>query len=148
LFLPFPVLCSSLFYIILSFSFFHSHFFFPFFLFSLFISSFYLSPFYLKYPPFVELAEKRLWIALLPPIEEMLTSICPSSAHITTFRIFQVLKIIPQGTTHGILNYIDTKTKCRHLKKLTCKGTLLQVFIRVNRLKIQSVFAGIFDPAL
>jgi hypothetical protein len=26
---------------------------------------------------------------------------------------------------------VDTKAKCRHLKKLTCKGTLRQVFIRV-----------------
>jgi hypothetical protein len=24
---------------------------------------------------------------------------------------------------HGLINYIDTKAKCRHLKKLTCKGT-------------------------
>jgi hypothetical protein len=32
---------------------------------------------------------------------------------------------------HGLINYIDTKAKCRHLKKLACKGTLRQVFIRV-----------------
>ncbi len=31
--------------------------------------------------------------------------------------------------SHGLINYIDTKEKCRHLKKLTCKGTLRQVFI-------------------
>ncbi len=30
---------------------------------------------------------------------------------------------------HGPINYIDTKAKCRHIKKLTCKGTLRQVFI-------------------
>ncbi len=42
---------------------------------------------------------------------------------------------------HGLINYKDTKTKCkcRHLKNLTCKGTLRQVFIRVYRLEIQSV---------
>jgi hypothetical protein len=40
---------------------------------------------------------------------------------------------------HGLINFIDTKIKCRHLKKLTCKGTLWQVFIRVFRLEIQSV---------
>jgi hypothetical protein len=40
--------------------------------------------------------------------------------------------------TLGLINYIDTKAKCRHLKKLTCKGTLRQVFIRVYRLGIQS----------
>ena len=48
---------------------------------------------------------------------------------------------------HGLINYKDTKTKCRHLKKLTCKGTLWQVFIRVYRLGIQSVMlVHIFDP--
>ncbi len=37
---------------------------------------------------------------------------------------------------HGLLNYKDTKTKCRHLKKFTRKGTLQQVFIdwRYNQL--------------
>ncbi len=40
---------------------------------------------------------------------------------------------------HGLINYRDTKAKCRHLKILTCKGTLRQVFIRVYRLEIQSV---------
>jgi hypothetical protein len=30
---------------------------------------------------------------------------------------------------YGIINYIDTKAKCRHLNKLTCKGTRVQVFI-------------------
>ncbi len=34
---------------------------------------------------------------------------------------------------------IDTKAKCRYLKKLACKGTLRQVFIGVYRLEIQSV---------
>jgi hypothetical protein len=28
---------------------------------------------------------------------------------------------------HGLINYLDTKAKCRLLK--TCKGTLRQVFI-------------------
>ncbi len=48
---------------------------------------------------------------------------------------------------HGLINYKDTEAKCRHLKKLTCKGTLRQVFI--------SLWTGdtvghvsIFDPAL
>jgi hypothetical protein len=30
---------------------------------------------------------------------------------------------------NGLINYIDTKSKCRYLKKVTCKGTLRQVFI-------------------
>jgi hypothetical protein len=33
------------------------------------------------------------------------------------------------GTSHGLIKYIDTKAKCRHLTKLTCKRTLRQVFI-------------------
>ncbi len=31
--------------------------------------------------------------------------------------------------THGLINYTDTKAKCRHLKILIFKGTLLQIFI-------------------
>ncbi len=30
---------------------------------------------------------------------------------------------------HGLINYIDTKEKCRHLKKITFKGTLVQVCV-------------------
>jgi hypothetical protein len=40
---------------------------------------------------------------------------------------------------HGRINYIDSKAKCRHLKKFTCKGTLRQVFIRYFRLQILSI---------
>ncbi len=36
------------------------------------------------------------------------------------------------------INYKDTKTKCRHLNKLTCKRTLRQVFIRVYKLEIHT----------
>jgi hypothetical protein len=34
-------------------------------------------------------------------------------------------------SNYELLNYIDIKAKCRHLKKLTCKRTLGQVFIIV-----------------
>jgi hypothetical protein len=49
--------------------------------------------------------------------------------------------VCPEGDTqhHGLINYIDTKAECRHLKKLICKGALRQVFIIVYRLEIQSV---------
>ncbi len=40
---------------------------------------------------------------------------------------------------NGLINYTGTKAKCRHLKILTCKGTLRQVFSRVYRLEIQSL---------
>ncbi len=32
---------------------------------------------------------------------------------------------------NGLLNYKDAKAKCRHLKKLTCKGASRQVFLSV-----------------
>ncbi len=48
---------------------------------------------------------------------------------------------------HGLIHYIDTKAKCRHLKKLIWKGTLRQVFIRVFRLEIKSVML-VFSPQL
>ncbi len=37
------------------------------------------------------------------------------------------------------IRLIEGNAKYHHLKKLTCKGTLRQVFIRVYRLEIQSV---------
>jgi hypothetical protein len=40
---------------------------------------------------------------------------------------------------HGLINYIDGKSKCRHLQKFTCEGILRQVFIRVYRMEKQSV---------
>jgi hypothetical protein len=47
---------------------------------------------------------------------------------------------LANSASHGIINRIDTKAKCRlHLKLFTCKGTLRQVFIGVYRLEIQSV---------
>ena len=48
---------------------------------------------------------------------------------------------------HELINCVDTKANCRHLKKLTCNGTLQQVFIRVYRLEIQSFSVGVFVPA-
>jgi hypothetical protein len=41
------------------------------------------------------------------------------------------LKQSPLSPNHGLTNYIETNAKCRHLKKLSCKGILRQVFIRV-----------------
>jgi hypothetical protein len=46
---------------------------------------------------------------------------------------------IEEGLHHGRINFKDTIAKCPHLKKLTCKGTLQQVFTRIYRLEIQSV---------
>jgi hypothetical protein len=40
---------------------------------------------------------------------------------------------------HRLINIIDTRAKCCYINKLTYKGTLRQVFIRVYRLEIQAV---------
>jgi hypothetical protein len=37
--------------------------------------------------------------------------------YLYTMKLYLELKNI----AHGLVNYEDTKTKCRHLKKLTCK---------------------------
>ncbi len=50
--------------------------------------------------------------------------------------------------THRWINYKDPRTKCRHLKKLTWKGTLRQMFIRVWKTGNKVSLVGIFDPAL
>ncbi len=42
-------------------------------------------------------------------------------------------------TTYGLINYIDTKAKCRHPKILNYIGTLRQVCIKVYSLDIKSV---------
>ncbi len=55
---------------------------------------------------------------------------------------------IGDGYARRKIRLIEGNAKCRHLKKLTCKGTLRQVFIRVYRLEIQSVMLVFFDPAL
>jgi hypothetical protein len=95
-----------------------------------FLPSYFLSIFLLsiKYPPFVELAEKRLWTALLPPIEEMLTSICPSSAHITTFRISKVLKVSLKGQHHEKRRYGMPKETSTELEFLDMNYQKTRVF--------------------
>jgi hypothetical protein len=55
--------------------------------------------------------------------------VCPQKKIIS--RIFKI--------SGALIVNIDTKAKCRHLKKFTCQGTLRQVFLRVYRLEKQSV---------
>ncbi len=46
------------------------------------------------------------------------------------FRSFCIFAFsICMHLNYWLINYIDTKAKCRHLKKLTCQGTLRQVSI-------------------
>jgi hypothetical protein len=48
---------------------------------------------------------------------------------------------------HGLSSYKDTKTKCSHLKKLTFKGTLRQVLIKVYKQEIHSQSCWYFRPS-
>jgi hypothetical protein len=67
------------------------------------------------------------------------------------FKIFENFsRFVFDPHARGQINYRDTKAKCHHLKKFTCKGTLRQVFIRVYRLEIQTVMlvflTQLFEP--
>jgi hypothetical protein len=48
------------------------------------------------------------------------------------------IPVTPRGVTcflleeHGLINYIDTKEKFCHLKKLTCKGTVRQAGVYLS----------------
>ncbi len=53
--------------------------------------------------------------------------------------ILYCMSPVLRSIDYWLINYIDTKAKCRHLKKLTCKGILRDVFFRVFRQEIQSV---------
>jgi len=48
-----------------------------------------------------------------------------------TIQLFDIAEVSYAASLywHGLINYIDTKAKCRHLQKITGKGTLQQVFI-------------------
>jgi hypothetical protein len=43
---------------------------------------------------------------------------------------------------HRLINYIDSKAKCRHLNILTCKATFWQAFIRFDGVEIQYSQSG------
>jgi hypothetical protein len=53
-------------------------------------------------------------------------------------KTLKLMKVVIR-TSHGLINYVDITAKFRHLKKLTCKGTLRQVFIRVYRMEVEPV---------
>jgi hypothetical protein len=43
--------------------------------------------------------------------------------------LFKLSQLFGKLKCHGLINYIDTKAKCPSSKKLTCQGTLRNVFI-------------------
>jgi hypothetical protein len=47
-----------------------------------------------------------------------------------------------------MITLIEVNAKCHHLKKFTCKGTLLQVFIRVYKLEIARSVILVFSTQL
>jgi hypothetical protein len=44
----------------------------------------------------------------------------------------KVIQTFLVAFTHGLINFVDTKAKFRHLKKFSWKGTFQQVFIRLR----------------
>ncbi len=89
-----------------------------------------------------------LYLKVAFPLYTLLPSIpVQGSPYPLDFRInviyqFSRMKLIPAPRfppEHGLNNNIDTKAKCHHLEKFTCKGTLRQVFVRVYRLEIHSI---------
>jgi hypothetical protein len=66
-----------------------------------------------------------------------------SKALKSAFFTFRLLYSMLQAWTN---NYMDTNAKCRHLKKLTSKGTLRQVFIKVYRLLVMLEFSTQLSP--
>jgi hypothetical protein len=71
-----------------------------------------------RFPPLPPLNSPFPILPSLPPCTE-----CPAPSYACI--------PIPSSLSshHGLINYIDTKAKFRHLQKFTCKGTLRQVFI-------------------
>ncbi len=46
-----------------------------------------------------------------------------------TVRFRYTVKQLCVVNDHGLIDYTDTKAKCRHLKKLTCKGSSLGRYV-------------------
>jgi hypothetical protein len=63
------------------------------------------------------------------------------------FYALSYCEIVPVNSIHELSNYKDIKTNCRHLKKLTWKGTLRQVFLEFIDWGYNQDF-GISDPVL
>ncbi len=47
---------------------------------------------------------------------------------------------------HWLINYVDTKAKCRHLKKIFCKGTLRQGWLKRKQICIAVPFRAQMLP--
>jgi hypothetical protein len=45
---------------------------------------------------------------------------------------FTIATVSCLSLSHELINYVNTIAKCRHLKKITCKGTLQQMFIYLS----------------
>ncbi len=75
----------------------------------------------------------RSYIRFLPKnrgfkgAEHLLPQLAANWHHLKTLSSYHLF-----CSSHGIINYIDTKAKCRNLKICPCKGALRQVFICVR----------------
>ncbi len=95
-----------------------------------------------------------LYVSACQSVRSVSSTVCPSSVHLDAYLFASQLSNLSDRPgcpsvslsvlicDHGLINYKDSKAKCRHLQKFTCKGTLRQVIITVYRMETQG------DPAL
>ncbi len=86
---------------------------------------------------FYEKKSCKVWCTLPPPPKYLFFALFDLEfwlwTIVTGLQVTYILSncsnIVNMGLWRGLVNYVDTKAKCRHLKKFTCEGTLRQVFI-------------------
>ncbi len=86
------------------------------------------------------------------PLQDLQGEIGTTNSVLRDKQSFECTIAHHHSVTRRKIRLIEVNAKFRHLKKLTCKGTLRQVFIRVYRLEIANflrIFShvGIFDHA-
>jgi hypothetical protein len=83
-----------------------------------------------------------------PSVDEIQQNVDETPSRVNRASDCQCQVTTVMGSIHGLIKYIDTKAKCRHLKKFNYKETLRQVFIKVYRLGDTVSHVSIFNPAL
>ncbi len=71
--------------------------------------------------------QKKISLALI--FRTLSSSFGEYFVHVIGFYLNLAIFATWKSFQHALINYIDIKAKCHNLKKLTCKGTLRQVFI-------------------
>jgi hypothetical protein len=110
-----------------------------------------------------ENSDREYWVWSVSNIQYLLIAICNSFFVSCTFCVLYILPSFyanykkrhsilieqptyrtswPKASYDGLIFYMDTKAKFRHLKKLNCKGTLWQVFICLRLSPLRGFILG------